>query len=561
MKGQYTIKGNKLIGTLSLCDLKVWADEFNDSCITIKNRTGGVLVLRQVICTRKMPKYSYGNSWTRVKLYILNGTETTEKFSDIAKVLIKKGFTKGFSLVKFDCEEIVDADGEIIDRNNAVLAYDAEEYVRQENAYYCETDGEWYVSTDDLILIDGNYYRTDDPDVSYCDRCDEYFIGDGTEVHVSRSSTEMWCDSCVDNDAFRCDDCGEYWSSDEAIYVDRPNSTVCPECCDEDYCYCEECGRTIHIDYWNGEYECCDDCAEEKYNYVKPYHWHHSNSYENKYQLFMPKGKMVRLGTNDEVRTCGLELEVSKDSTDGRDETIEQLLDLPLKENEIFFEHDGSLDNGGFEIITGVHTFESLKSMPWDSILKILSENGYRSHNGGLCGLHIHIGRKFFGKTENAQNNAIGKIYAFYNLFWKDIVKVSRRERFTYCDNPYEELEPETLYSFIKNRADYTYKLLLKKAEKKDGSHGLALNNRNDNTFEFRLGRGTLKYESFMAWVDFTFTIAKNARKISTRKLDDCDAWLNGISKETAMYIKSKGAFTGSTIIENLTNGGIVVCA
>ena len=555
MKGQYTITGNKVFGFLNASDLREWLSNFMGEKITLKNKTSTIVV-------EMSKKWVVRDGRTQtVKTYFVNRVQTSEKFSDVYKVCIP--FFKNFSMAIFEDDVIITGADDLEKESDCVFAYDTQKWVLSSEAYYCESNDEWYEDCDDLVWVSSEekYYLDDDPDLYWCERCDAYHIGDGTEVHVSHSRTELWCDSCVDNDAFRCDDCGEYWSTDEANYTDRPVSIVCPDCYDDNYCYCEECGRTVHIDYWNGEYECCDDCAEEKFDYVKPYHWHHNNSYENKYKLFMPKGKMVRLGTNDEVRTCGLELEVSKDSTDGRDETIEQLLDLPLKENEIFFEHDGSLDNGGFEIITGVHTFESLKSMPWDSILKILSENGYRSHNGGLCGLHIHIGRKFFGKTENAQNNAIGKIYAFYNLFWKDIVKVSRRERFTYCDNPYEELEPETLYSFIKNRADYTYKLLLKKAGKKEGTHGLALNNRNDNTFEFRLGRGTLKYESFMAWVDFTFTIAKNARKISTRKLDDCDAWLNGISKETAMYIKSKGAFTGSTIIENLTNGGIVVCA
>lgn len=555
MEGQYTITGNKVFGFLNASDLREWLSNFNGEKITLKNKTSTIVVETSIKCVVRDGRIQ------AVKTYFVNRVQTSEKFSDVYKVCIP--FFKNFSMAIFEDDVIITGDDDLEKESDCVFAYDTQKWVLSSEAYHCASNDEWYEDCDDLVWVssEDGYYLADDPDLYWCERCDAYHIGDGTEVHVSHSRTELWCDSCVDNDAFSCDDCGEWWSNDDANYTDRPNSTVCPDCYDDNYCYCEECGRTVHIDYWNGEYECCDDCAEEKFGYVKPYHWHHNNSYENKYQLFMPKGKMVRLGTNDEVRTCGLELEVSKDSTDGRDETIEQLLDLPLKENEIFFEHDGSLDNGGFEIITGVHTFESLKSMPWDSILRILSENGYRSHNGGLCGLHIHIGRKFFGKTENAQNNAIGNIYAFYNLFWKDIVKVSRRERFTYCNNPYEELEPEKLYSFIKNRAEYTYKLLFEKAKNKEGTHGLALNNRNDNTFEFRLGRGTLKYESFMAWVDFTLTIAKNARKISTRKLDDCDAWLNGISKDTAMYIKSKGAFTGSTIIENLTNGGVAVCA
>ena len=77
--------------------------------------------------------------------------------------------------------------------------------------------------------------------------------------------------------------------------------------------------------------------------------------------------------------------------------------------------------------------------------------------------------------------------------------------------------------------------------------HNVAINVQNFDTFgtvEFRLGRGTLNYETYMAWVDIHVAIARNAKDI---ELDDIDLnkWLKGISRETRGYILSK---TGTVI-------------
>lgn len=548
-------------GSLSFIDLKKFATDLQCS-ITVKGLRGTVTFSTEsMYVSRSLAGYPFGRRF--VSRFVINGT-TSDKFTDIVKALQNVGYRSGDDvlIIVSDYTEIVElSDGDLhVKDYDVVFTYDTDEWVLKDDAYFCITNEEWYESDNELVYIQGDgFYLEDDDNICWCDRCEEYHHGNSTEVNVGRGNTEWWCECCVDNHAFYCDDCGECWADDYRYLVDRPSCTVCENCYNDNYFYCGECGSTVHGDYWDSDEEHCEDCACGKY--VRSYHWHHVNSYTNKNTLFMPKGKMVSLRDSSETKTVGIELEVSKDSKDVQNETIEKLCNLPLETNEIFFEHDGSLDYGGFEIITGVHTFESLKTMPWKDILKVLRDNGYRSHNGGLCGLHVHVGRKFFGDNENAQFNAIGKIYAFYSLFWDDIVRASRRERFTYCGNPCEDFDNMDLKSEIVKSPSNVRQIVFNKAKNKDGSHGLALNNRNDATFEFRLGRGTLVYESFMAWIDFTLTVAKNSKRISIRNLNNCDEWLKGISRETAVYLYSRTAFPESEIIRNLTNEGVAICA
>ena len=524
---------------LSFTDLKFLLQEFTG----LKVRIGDYFY---TVTHAPVYRVLYGRT---IDSYELNGVYKTEKFSDIARIMniantapVTIEFNFPVALVGDDlhCE------------NETCITWDTDTRLLKDDCYYCETDCEWYEKNDDLIEIDGNWYRDDDDDIFWCEHCHEYCIGEAHEVHVSESGedTETWCHSCARNDAFQCDDCREWYSNDYHYHSDYPDRDICPSCEQDNYHYCERCGSTVHNDYYNWDEEMCDDCASSR-SEVKSYHWHHSNSFKNKNMLFMANGKMIRLGSRDIKDTCGIELEVTADDRSCESETIEKLNELQVDENEFFYEHDCSIGEG-FEIITGVHTFRSIKEMKWEEMLEVLKDNGYCSHDGGKCGLHIHIGRKYFGKYETDQDFAIGRIYAFYALFWDDMVKASRRSNTSqglhYCNKAWIIERSE----FFKDNR-YVRNLIYKKGAARDGCHTVALNNTNSHTFEFRLGRGTLRYESLMAWIDLTLTIARNSKRMPLKHLTDCNAWLKGISKETAEYLKSRHAFEDSLLIKNLT--------
>lgn len=241
----------------------------------------------------------------------------------------------------------------------------------------------------------------------------------------------------------------------------------------------------------------------------------------------------------------GFELEVDCTSSNRRNngKTARGLCEAcGLAEDEMRYAHDGSLDYG-FECISQPHTIKAFwdKRESWEKMLKYLLDNGYRSHDPGTCGLHVHVSRGMFGTNKKDQDTAISKIYTFFDDNWEDIVKVSRRSNFHYCS---KNMLTGAEYEYVENGITTKYDCW-KKRSKLQGGHSVALNNANHDTFEYRLGRGTLNAWSFFAWIDFVLTITKNAKRITIGKVESNDrlSWLGGVSESTARYIYKRGAF------------------
>lgn len=296
--------------------------------------------------------------------------------------------------------------------------------------------------------------------------------------------------------------------------------------------YCEYCEEWVCDDDWNYEQERCERCAEpDESGVIDSYHSHH---------------KDVWYGEPDkdgDYKGLGFELEIDKnpesESPMGRfnQEFAESLMyNCGLDEDECVFETDGSLDTG-FEIISMPHTVEDFwsKRKNWAKMLEECRTAGFKSHDAGNCGLHVHVSVEMFGKDEHEINQNIGKVHRFYEQYWGDLVRASRRRRFDYCSkNPVEDVNGRTLTPKMSVRAWQGVRR---------GSHGMALNDRYGRpTLEFRLGRGTLNKSSFFAWIDLCLTMVRNSRK-SSKKLEDAAEWLDGIQLTTAQYLVSRNAF------------------
>lgn len=300
--------------------------------------------------------------------------------------------------------------------------------------------------------------------------------------------------------------------------------------------YCENCECFIEYDedyYGDGE---CRWCHEENMPHIIE---GYCESHEHDPILFGDY--------KDEESFVGLgfELEVDGDSSisEHNEETAQGLCEASgLKEDEMRFAYDGSL-NYGFECISQPHTVKAFweKQAQWREMLRYLADKGYRSHDPGTCGLHVHVSRGMFGKTREIQDTAIAKVYTFFDENWDDIVKVSRRRSFHYCQKNYLDSDYEQKITDKKTTRFECWK----KASKWQSGHGVALNNANRATFEYRLGRGTLNAWSFFSWIDFVITITKNAKRITVGKVESNDklSWLGGISESTAKYIYKRGAF------------------
>lgn len=261
-----------------------------------------------------------------------------------------------------------------------------------------------------------------------------------------------------------------------------------------------------------------------------------------------------------EKKAFGWELEVDKNryslNSNYHKEMNERMADeigSLIGYGKIRFACDGSLSDG-FEIISQPHSPDAFwaRQSDWAKMLDLLSDWGYRSHNAETCGLHVHLSRAWFGKTDTDRSLAIAKLFSFFYNRWEDIAKASRRRDFGYCHrNETARLENGEWVlgdSVIKWR-ECAKKRQSGGVENEHASawtHGVALNNGNRNTVEIRVGRGTLNKASFFAWIDFCLALARNSTRVT---IPDCEmhgsavAWLKGIRESTARYLWKKDAF------------------
>lgn len=104
--------------------------------------------------------------------------------------------------------------------------------------------------------IDNNYYR--------CDRCGE-LMEQGSDSVYTAPNEDTLCESCFENNCFICERCDEPEWSDNAQTVygnDNGEETCCQVCADEIATRCDDCGENIINDELVnlGDEYYCSDC-------------------------------------------------------------------------------------------------------------------------------------------------------------------------------------------------------------------------------------------------------------------------------------------------------------
>lgn len=117
-----------------------------------------------------------------------------------------------------------------------------------------------------------------------------------------------------------------------------------------------------------------------------------------------------------------------------------------------------------------------------------LIKDGYVSHDSTTCGLHVHFNRNFYADDEELY---ITRLLYIIDKFWDDVVRISRRNQ--------RRMERYT------RKIDMTANDYIRRTNKSGDHdyHYYAVNLINQNTIEFRMFRGTLKIETFMATLQF----------------------------------------------------------
>lgn len=333
------------------------------------------------------------------------------------------------------------------------------------------------------IEVDGDFYCEhcieEVDDVSYCEDCGEHHYSEN--MFWIEDTECMVCEDCFNkNGYFCCDDCGRCYSEDNCCSVDYGNRQVCERCLCGDYVYINCCDTYIDSDhaYYDEDEDVyyCGSCYHNRREIVD----YHGFSDWKKHTL-----------ENEEPAFCiGFELEV--ENTRGS-YSNNDLARFAKNNYPVICSRDSSIEDG-FEIVSHplsynyiVENKDKLKYM-----LEELSNRGCESHNPGTCGLHFHI-------THPHNDDIIDRIILIMETYKQEIIAFSRRTSSQienwckFLSDVKENDDCKSLYFIKKNKNTLT--------------RYMALNLTNYNTIEFRIFRGTLKFDTFMASVELVNNI------------------------------------------------------
>lgn len=422
----------------------------------------------------------------------------------------------------------------LVNNNTGEIIAESNEYIEPTEPFQvvfvkCDICGEYdvdaFITTfNDQIYCDNctNEY------LCWCDKCGCLHDKDDVRlVHNGWRNDEYWCEQCIDDNAFTCNDCGELYSYDKYDYYVVHGNYYCENCSDYIY-YCENCNEYYFDDEgcYNEDNDCwyCDACYNEICNdttHIRSYHSRPAMQYYG-----APAENFKGFGIELEIDTQLYDRQAQEEALDALNNALG---------DHVYFNHDGSLNNG-FEIITQPHTREALTGLDWKTPLEKLVRLGYRSHDIKTCGLHMHVSRAMFGDDEVERTQNIAKIIQFYALYWNDILKFSRRT---------QQQADRWARNYINGVDIATSKDLVgKNGRENDMDYSAryhAVNLQNRNTIEFRLMRGTLNHNTFMATLDFLMTVAENAKSVTN--VTSLNQWFKGLNKATKEYMKQRKCF------------------
>ena len=370
---------------------------------------------------------------------------------------------------------------------------------------------------------------------------------EGLDIPRGLIGIDGYCCECAEENGYvQCEDCGRLCEEDEAYWVENTSNYICENCYQSgEYSRCAECGRIFYTgdgDYVYservGEYFCDEDCAER---YGLAYDedrddWVYEDEcssgiladYHSTYFAFVglkPKTAKQYLGFGIEIEVCG------DDPCVHRDFWVDTIKSKYLDDGTYGnVEHDGSVTA---EIVTQPFTEKAFAKFDLEGMYDSLVNHGYTGHNNDCCGQHIHFSRGYLGYNNNQIMNSAKKVVAFFEDYWEDLVKISRRKesQLNWCKCYNTEITQ-----------DYPFDKLCYDRYRAVNLTNLFTNKRG--TIEIRLPRGTLKASTTRATVDFFLHIVRNAKNISWKNIHNLKLWFKGIKdKNTIDYIKSRDAF------------------
>ena len=320
-----------------------------------------------------------------------------------------------------------------------------------------------------------------------CGECKQ----EGDKDDMTLFDSILLCHKCFTYLVTECYECGElFWVTQTRHSGDYQ---VCIDCFSDSYVDCIRCGDGVRCED-AVEIDCdsyCESCAAEEDNqYLRSYDY-------KPYPIFYGSGTYY-----------GIELEVDEGGEDS--EIAEHLYKKYNHSDELFYiKRDGSLLNG-LEIVSHPMTLDyHINNMIWRNLLSDLKFFGYKSHDTKTCGYHIHVNRSSFGKTLDEQDEKIANIIYFVDKYWDYIKTFSRRSSFS--------IDQWASRYLVMDDRDHALKYV------KEGSKEryVCINLQAHYTIEFRIFKGTLKYETFIACLQFVDVLCTTVANMCSYSLID----------------------------------------
>lgn len=329
-----------------------------------------------------------------------------------------------------------------------------------------------------------------------------------------------------------CDDCDTITTEDYACSVNNGDRCVCQNCRDNNYHWSD-----YHDGYVDDEY---DDERDREYDNIGEYHSSSDNlgRIPSRYDQRKPR---VLLGLELEM-----EIKSDYDLDDRAGKLLSGLGDYRDAENNRYTyalcELDGSLDNG-FEMVTAYTGLDVHKEQ-----LQFFKETfkGAKSHDTSTCGLHIHI-----CKADMSTLHACKMVFFINDESNQKLVyALARRDASSYAKIHDKKRDKHWLKDAMQAGKGREDNHLQKKYQLRNlnSDRYEALNFRNEKTIEFRLFKGTLKYQTIMACLEFTFAtwhFCKDASQteLTTPKFLEfiCKAENRSDTRFLRTYLREKG--------------------
>lgn len=372
-----------------------------------------------------------------------------------------------------------------------------------EQTRLCEACNQTIEEDDDCITTtNGNTFHeecgTARNDVYCCSACSEY-VDTQADTFFFNS---MECESCYWETRLECESCGGIIFRDESEYDEDSDSTLCHSCYEDCLREREEerVSSALRFPLNNYSYKPRAVFHETK-NQVKQGLIRKARHDEICHAIMQSTGCIFHPDISRENerynrmkcsrRFYGLEVETECPFSHDPGTILDE---SPLDDSLWYAKHDGSIGSqecAGYELVSHPFSWDYLQENQESMItipFRYLRSRGFRSHNSGRCGIHIHVSKYSVSRMQ------VWRSLLFFRSHEDFILQVSQREQ--------QQLD---CYSRIeKNKRNMMY---MAKNRCASDSRYTAINLCPSATVEFRIFRGNIRPERILKNIEFIHSL------------------------------------------------------